>query len=42
VLGICDLSGGGFQDVGPVTSRLVSQLPFSVMLPLAGKYWWQM
>jgi|YNPBryunderm2012_1023409.scaffolds.fasta_scaffold24745_3 hypothetical protein len=39
---MCDLWGGGLQDAGLVTSRLVSQLPFSVMLLLAGKYWWQM
>jgi uncharacterized repeat protein (TIGR01451 family) len=37
----CDLSGGGFQDVGLVTSRLVSQLPFSVTLAPASTYWWQ-
>jgi uncharacterized repeat protein (TIGR01451 family) len=39
--GACDLSGGGFQDVGLVTSRLVSQLPFSVTLAPASTYWWQ-
>ncbi len=40
-VGTCDLSGGGFQDVGFVTSRLVSQLPFSVTLQPASAYWWQ-
>jgi hypothetical protein len=39
--GTCDLSGGGFQDVGLVTSRLVSQLPFSVTLQPASTYYWQ-
>ncbi|MFS8839566.1 hypothetical protein, partial [Synechococcus sp. R6-5] len=37
----CDLSGGGFQDVGNVTSRYLSQLPFSATLAPASTYWWQ-
>jgi len=37
----CDLSGGGFQDVGNVTSRYINQLPFSVALAPASTYWWQ-
>ena len=39
--GTCDLSGGGFQDVGNVLGRYVSQLPFSVTLAPASTYYWQ-
>jgi hypothetical protein len=39
--GTCDLSGGGFQDVGNVLGRYVSQLPFSVTLQPASTYYWQ-
>jgi hypothetical protein len=38
----CDLSGGGFQDMGLVTNRPASQLPFGMTLLLADTYWWQM
>jgi uncharacterized repeat protein (TIGR01451 family) len=39
--GTCDLSGGGFQDVGNFLGRYISQLPFSVTLQLASTYYWQ-
>ncbi|GIV83069.1 MAG: hypothetical protein KatS3mg052_0076 [Candidatus Roseilinea sp.] len=39
--GACDLSGGGFQDVGNVLGRYISQLPFSVTLQAASTYYWQ-
>ncbi|MCS7055772.1 MAG: hypothetical protein NZM18_06305, partial [Thermoflexales bacterium] len=37
----CDLSGGGFQDVGLVQQRTLAQLPFSVTLQPATTYYWQ-
>jgi uncharacterized repeat protein (TIGR01451 family) len=39
--GTCDLSGGGFQDVGNFLGRYISQLPFSVTLQPASTYYWQ-
>jgi alpha-tubulin suppressor-like RCC1 family protein len=39
--GTCDLSGGGFQNVGNVLSRYINQLPFSVVLQPATTYYWQ-
>ncbi|GIV83252.1 MAG: hypothetical protein KatS3mg052_0259 [Candidatus Roseilinea sp.] len=41
VPGACDLSGGGFQDVGPYTARYINQLPFSVTLQPGTTYYWQ-
>ncbi|MDW8395890.1 MAG: hypothetical protein RMM31_06585 [Anaerolineae bacterium] len=37
----CDLSGGGFQNVGAVTQQTVAGLPFSVTLQPATTYYWQ-
>jgi uncharacterized repeat protein (TIGR01451 family) len=39
--GTCDLSGGGFQDIGNFLGRYISQLPFSVTLQPASTYYWQ-
>jgi uncharacterized repeat protein (TIGR01451 family) len=41
VPGACDLSGGGFQDVGLHTARYINQLPFSVTLQPGATYYWQ-